>query len=424
MKKFLLSALFFLAILPLFAQTGDWSGKLDVYGTSITIVFHLGESECTMDSPDQGALGIPAELQRTATGIKISIPSIGAAYEGLFFGRTISGSFTQRGMSFPLALSPGAPKRMRPQTPVGPFPYGTEEVAFSNGDALLKGTLTLPENFGADTPVLIMVTGSGLQNRDEEIFEHKPFAVIADALARQGIASLRYDDRGFGESTGDLVNVTTEELKNDALAGIELLRARFSRVGVLGHSEGGTIALMLAAEKKVDFALSLAGMFVSGEKLLLEQNRHALLQAAYSEEITERYCKTLKEVFDGMKAGHVPDIQERGLPAELEKNLKLVAQSNTPYMRCFLALDLSDSLPKVECPVLALNGTKDSQVDCEENLGVLRERLSCPKKIIAVDGVNHLFQHCNTGEVSEYKDIEQTMAPEVLAMLTDWLKTL
>jgi pimeloyl-ACP methyl ester carboxylesterase len=268
-----------------------------------------------------------------------------------------------------------------------------------------------------------MVTGSGLQNRDEEIFEHKPFAVISDALARQGIATLRYDDRGFGESTGDLVNVTTEDFKNDALAGVELLRKQFKHVGILGHSEGGTIGLMLAAEGKVDFVISLAGMVVSGEKTLLEQNRWTLHQSEYSQDVIDRYCTALESLFDELKVGRNPEQTSHGLPTELEKNLQLAqAQSSTPYMRHFLALDLSDRLGKISCPVLALNGTKDRQVNGEENLNALRNGLAGQKEIRVIEGVNHLFQHCNTGNPSEYKDIEETFAPEALEIIVTWMK--
>ena len=406
-------------------KDGAWSGKLDVMGTELTLVFHLNDSACTMDSPDQGVIGVPATLERSETGIKISIPTINGRYEGDYREASIVGTFTQHGMSFPLTLTPGASKRSRPQTPVAPFPYQTEDVSFSNGDAQLKGTLTLPQNCNRQTPVLLMVTGSGLQNRDEEIFEHKPFAVLADALARQGIATLRYDDRGFGESTGDLISVTTADLKNDALAGINLLRSRYDRVGVLGHSEGGTIGLMLAAEGKVDFVVSLAGNVVSGEKTLLEQNQWALRQAGYSQEVVDQYCKTLESLFDSMKVGKNPVVNGAGLPADLAQNLQLVkAQCSTPYMRYFLNLDLTDLIGKIRCPVLALNGTNDRQVDCEENLSILRRGLKGPKTVLAIEGVNHLFQHCTTGDPSEYKDIEETFAPNVIQLVIEWLKSL
>ena len=219
MKKYIISAILLFSI-ALFshAQTGTWSGKLDVQGTKISLVFHLDEENPTIDSPDQGAKGIPIEVTRTGTGsITIKVPSIGATYEGHWLIKQIAGTFKQMGASLPLTLSPGEEKLNRPQTPVGPFPYTTEKVSFANGDAVLKGTLVLPDGYCRKTPVLIMVTGSGLQNRDEEIYEHKPFAVIADALARDGIATLRYDDRGFGESTGDLVLCTTEDLKTTRL---------------------------------------------------------------------------------------------------------------------------------------------------------------------------------------------------------------
>ncbi len=333
------------------------------------------------------------------------------------------GTFKQHGQSFPLTLKPGSVKRNRPQTPTPPYPYQAQEVNFRNGDAVLKGTLVTPENVSSQTPVLLMVTGSGLQNRDEEVFEHKPFAVIADALARQGFATLRYDDRGFGESKGDLVNVTTEDLKNDALAGVVLLRKQFNRVGILGHSEGGTIGLMLAAEGKVDFVVSLAGGVVSFEKTLLEQNRWTLQKTGYSRDVIDRYCTALESLFDDLKAGRNPETTNHGLPTELEKNLQIAkVQSSTPYMRYFLALDLTDRLGKITCPVLALNGTKDRQVNSEENLNALMDRLAGQKEIKAIEGLNHMFQHCNTGDPSEYKDIEETFAPEALEVITTWLK--
>lgn len=427
MKKLILFSLICLASIATRAQEseikGTWTGKLNVFGNELTLVFHFDGEDCTLDSPDQGIKGVPAKLEGTETGIKVVVTSINANYEGVHIGDSVMGTFKQHGQSFPLTLKPGSMKRNRPQTPAPPYPYQTQEVSFNNGNAVLKGTLVTPENVSPQTPVLLMVTGSGLQNRDDEFFEHKPFAVIADALARQGIATLRYDDRGFGESTGDLVNVTTEDFKNDALAGVELLRKQFKRVGILGHSEGGTIGLMLAAEGEVDFVISLAGMTVSGEKTLMEQNRWTLQQSAYPQDVIDRYCTALEILFDELKAGRNPEPTAHGLPTELEKNLQLAkAQSSTPYMRYFLALDLSDRLGKITCPVLALNGTKDRQVNGEENLNALRNGLAGHKEIHAIEGVNHLFQHCNTGNPSEYKDIEETFALEALEIIVTWIK--
>ena len=409
------------------AQTGTWSGKLDIQGTKLTLVFHLDEPNPTMDSPDQGAKGIPIQVTRTETGnVTVKVPSIGASYEGQWMLKQIVGDFKQMGVSLPLTLTPGEEKPNRPQTPKGPFPYVMEEVSFTNGDAVLKGTLVLPEGCSRKTPVLIMVTGSGLQNRDEEIFEHKPFAVIADALARAGIATLRYDDRGFGASTGDVINCTTEDLKNDALAGITLLRDRFDKVGVIGHSEGGTIALMLAAEKKADFIISLAGMVVSGKETLLWQNRVALAAAGIAEKTVDSYCQALEDAYDAIIGGKpIPSAGQYDLPAALAQNYgAAIMQLRTPYMKYFLALDTRPLLGGVACPVLAMNGTKDTQVESESNLEALRSGLPAnPKnRLEAVQGVNHLFQHCTTGAFAEYRDIEETFAPEALEKMTQWLQ--
>ena len=425
-KNLILIGMLLAAVFSASAQTGTWSGKLDVQGTKLSLVFHLDEENPTMDSPDQGAKGIPIEVTRTATGsITIKVPSIGATYEGLWLIKQIAGTFKQMGASMPLTLMPGEEKLNRPQTPKGPFPYAQEEVSFSNGEAVLKGTLVLPEGCTRNTPVLIMITGSGLQNRDEVFYEHRPFAVIADAFARAGIATLRYDDRGFGESTGDIINCTTEDLKNDALAGIGLLRERFDKVGVIGHSEGGTIALMLAAEKKADFIVSLAGMVVSGKETLLWQNRIALAAAGVPDETVNTYCKALQEIYEARLAGApLPAPGKYDLPATLAQNLSAVSmQIQTPYLKYFLALDVRPLLGNVTCPVLALNGTKDTQVEPESNLGALRNGLSYNTKnsLEAIEGVNHLFQHCQTGSPNEYRDIEETFAPEVLEKLIQWI---
>ena len=432
MKKLILFSLICLLSIATRAQDsglkGAWTGKLNVYGNELTLVFHFNGEDCTLDSPDQGVKGVPAKLERTVTGIKVAVPSINASYEGVNMGESIMGTFKQHGQSFPLTIKPGLLKRNRPQTPAMPYPYQTQEVSFNNGDAILKGTLVIPENASRQTPVLLMVTGSGLQNRDEEIFEHKPFAVIADALARAGIATLRYDDRGFGESTGDVVNCTTEDLKNDAFAGVQLLRSRFDKVGVIGHSEGGTIALMLAAEKKVDFIVSLAGMAVSGKETLLWQNRLALAAANIPSETIDVYCNALDEVFDASISGTaMPSTTQYNLPTSLAQNLTVVTkQLQTPYMKQFLTLDSRPLLGNITCPVLALNGSKDTQVEPESNLGALRSGLqkNAKNKLEAIEGVNHLFQHCKTGMATEYGNIEETIAPEVLEKMVCWLSNL
>ena len=426
-KRFIITTLAIFAALSLQAQTGAWTGKLKVQGTELTLVFDLDKG--TLDVPDQGAKDIPAQVSREATGtITIEIPSINASYKGLWLGRAITGTFTQHGVSFPLMLNPGRPAINRPQTPVGPFPYTTEDVSFTNGSARLSGTLTLPQDVTAETPALVMVTGSGLQNRDEELFGHKPFAVIADALARAGIATLRYDDRGFGESTGDVIYCTTEDLKDDALAGVTFLRERFERVGVLGHSEGGTIALMLAAQGQADFVISLAGMVVSGAQTLLEQNRRAFTKAGVPENEVNAYCSLLEKAFaaaaasDPLPTGEDADIS----PALLQNYVAVRQQLQLPYLRYFTALDVSKLLAQVTCPVLALNGTSDTQVEFSENLSALQSGLPAnPHTAIRpMEGLNHLFQHCATGETDEYGEIEETISPEVLTEMVSWVKSL
>lgn len=427
MKKFVTIILAALALaIGAEAQTGTWSGKIEVQGVKLPLVFHLDGEKPTVDSPDQGVKDLPVQVERNAGGaIIIRIPSIGATYEGLWMGKRIAGTFSQMGVALPLTLTPGEEKLNRPQTPKGPFPYATEEVSFSNGDAVLRGTLTLPRGWNSGTPVLVMVTGSGFQNRDEEIFEHKPFAVIADAFARAGIATLRYDDRGFGESTGDIVNCTTEDLKNDALSGIRLLRGRFDKVGVIGHSEGGTIALALAAEGEADFIISLAGAVVSARELMLWQNDLALEAAGFVKEDRDTYLALLAEAFDAVVSGSpLPSSENKDLPDALRQNYQAVTvQMRTPYMRYFLAMDARPVLGDITCPVLALNGSKDRQVEPESNIGALKAGLPENTKthVEVVDGLNHLFQRCGTGSPTEYREIEETFSPETLDTMVRWI---
>ena len=426
MKRFLAIAfaLFYVAM-GAGAQTGNWSGKLEVMGNKLTLVFHLDGDEPSMDSPDQAAMGIPIQVEKTALGnVTIKVPALAASYEGLWTGKQILGTFKQGALSVPLTLTPEAALK-RPQTPVGPFPYTEEEVTFSNGDAHLAGTLVLPEGCTRKTPVLIMVTGSGQENRDEEIFEHKPFAVIADALARAGVATLRYDDRGVGGSTGEVATATTEDFKEDALAGIRLLRERFDKVGVIGHSEGGTIALMLAAEGQADFIVSLAGMAVSGLETLVKQSRVSVENAGYTGKNVDTFCQAIHDAgYVRLHGGKMPFPDELDLPDELKQAYQgVITKIQVPWMIKFLSLDMRPLLGGIKCPVLAINGTKDTQVDCESNLGALRDGLPAnPKnRIEAIEGANHLFQHCTTGAITEYRNIEETFAPEALELMARWM---
>ncbi|MBR0335288.1 MAG: alpha/beta fold hydrolase [Alistipes sp.] len=407
------------------AQSGTWSGKIDIQGTQLPIVFHLDGDKPTMDSPRQGAMGIPIKVTRNNFGsVEISVPAIGATYRGMWLIDSIVGSFNQNSHSLPLTLTPGDGKPKRPQTPVGPYSYNTTQVSFANGDITLHGTLTTPKDATRNTPALVMITGSGQQNRDEEIAGHKPFAVIADALAKAGIATLRYDDRCFG-NPAHANNYTTEDFKLDALAAITLLRTQFDRVGAIGHSEGGTIALMLAAEQRVDFIISLAGMVISGSETLIWQNRNTLLAAGLDTPTTECYCSLLAQAFAAKTSGGIiPTAEGYDIPDALARNYRsVVAAIQMPYMAHFISLDVRPLLQHITSPVLALNGTKDCQVEHTANLSALRSLLpQHPKSSIeAVEGLNHLFQPCTTGASSEYQFIELSFSPELLERIVHWV---
>ena len=426
-KLFFIAAILCLMASVAKAQKGSWSGELNIQGIKLPLVFNFTDDGCTIDSPSQGAKGIKAEKSITPEGkLKVTAGMIGASFEGTMEEQTITGTFTQNGMSLPLTLKPGEQKNNRPQTPVPPFPYITEEVTFSNGDITLNGTLTLPEGWDKNTKAVVMVTGSGQQNRDEEIFDHKPFAVIADALARKGIASLRYDDRGWGNKAIRFTDFTTDDFKQDAAAGIDLLRRKFKTVGVIGHSEGGTIALMLASEGKTDFVVSLAGMTISGKQTLLNQNIDALRSIGLQEETVKKYSEVISDIFDKVAAGQ--DIDEYLKGAENMENFKPIIDHakkllTSPYMRHFITKDIHNSLPNIKCPVLALNGKKDTQVAYKQNLEVLENGLTnCSHETVAYDNLNHLFQHCTNGSIVEYHQIEETISQEVLDKIISWIK--
>ena len=374
--------------------SGTWNGQLDLQVMKLNLVFHF-DGGCTLDSPDQGAKGIAGEVKELSEQrVDVAFPSIGAGFSGDLKDGKIVGTFRQMGREMPLTLSRGELVRNRPQTPRPPYPYETREVTFTNDEAnaTLAGTLTLPANFETlkKRTVVLMVTGSGLQNRDEELFDHKPFAVIADYLARRGIASLRYDDRGFGQSTGDVANATTADFAQDAEAGIRFLRSMiFSRVGILGHSEGGSVAFMLGARQAVDFIVALAAPGIKGDTLLVEQT-NALLQLS-------------------------------GQPAKMtlkQMRLTMAMQETNPWYDFFTEYDPVADIAATKCPVFALNGSLDKQVLPESNLNAiyqlltLHSSLHTPHSTKEYPGLNHLFQHATTGATTEYDHIEETISEE------------
>ena len=438
-KKVFITALFALATLAGYAQVqsttqllGTWSGRLDAMGSSLTMVFHLEQADgyvtVELDVPDSGVTGIGCHKDYLSDdSIAVKIQVINATYCAKLKDGVLDGVFSQHGMSFPLKLKPGAEKPNRPQTPQPPFPYKEEELSFQNDGFTFHGTLTLPEVYSKETPVLVMVTGSGQQDRDEELMDHRPFAVIADVLARHGIATFRYDDRGWDDTSFPYLDYTVKDHKSDAEAALRMMRERFAYVGVIGHSEGGTIGLMLAGEGKVDCCISLAGMAVSGKETLLEQNNTLLSSLGVPSDIVNSYCEALGKAFDDIAAGKSPDsIDDSKVPLMMKENFQAaVKQSASPYMRSLLMTDVRQSLPSVKCPVLALGGNRDIQVNAAINLEAIDKGLVGSKhEVVAYSDLNHLFQHCQTGLVNEYRTIEETIAPEVLTKIVEWIKSL
>ncbi|MBE6235480.1 MAG: alpha/beta hydrolase [Bacteroidales bacterium] len=433
------------------AISGSWWGELNMGMNSLAVSFTIetaggGTATGYMDVPAQGARGIPVELKKvTPDTLEVNVPSLGAAYGGVrVTGNLIKGTFVQRGLKLALDLQPGSIPARRPQTPKAPYPYVTEDVTFRNdkAGAVLSGTLTYPlmhYRYPAGTiPVVLMVTGSGLQDRDETIMDHKPFLVIADHLARNGIASLRYDDRGAGSSEGPVEGTTSADNMEDAEAGIAYLRSlgKFGKVGVLGHSEGGTIAFMLAGEHAVDFIVSLAGTTIPGSEVLVGQNRALFLQGGVPAATVDQYVEALKVVYADRTAGvKVEDTREYvdrlcrehglSLPENLRANLELLPTAGGEWMTWFLGYDPSQAIRNIICPVFALNGTHDLQVLSRDNLPVLRENLQPDQRhrIEEYDSLNHLFQHCTPADAMNYWGIEETISKEVLEDIAEWVKS-
>ena len=391
------------------ALLGTWSGKLNLGNASLALVFHLTQTDndvtVTMDSPDQSVKGIPVVKEYLSDdSLAVKVEQLFMTYRASLKDGKLSGTFTQAGVSLPLELTKGVDEVKRPQTPAPPYPYVTEEVTFCNATdgATLAGTLTWPVGYdkssGRKPVVALMVTGSGQENRDEEIFDHKPFLVIADYLARQGIATLRYDDRATGASVGgEVKNASTEDFARDAAAGLDFLRSKdaFSKVGIIGHSEGGSIAFMLGAQDKTDFIVSLAGPGVKGDTLLVAQSNRILVLSEMPADMT------------------------------VEKYRQQQAVQEIPWVRWFIDYDPSADIAATRCPVFALNGDRDVQVISSLNLTAIERLLpnTAGNLTKQYPELNHLFQHCATGLPTEYRQIEETVSPEVLSDIAQWINT-
>jgi uncharacterized protein len=442
----------------------DWHGELAVSGMKLPLVFHVTKTDqgytSTMDSPSQKAFGMAVD-KTTVKGdsICLDLTAIGARYEGkLSSEQQLIGVFHQGGQTLDMVLSHTAslsaiPKRT--QQPKEPFPYYTEDVTFENKSAgiTLAGTLSLPAKKGK-FPVVILISGSGPQDRNETILGHEPFAVIADYLTRNGVGVLRYDDRGVAKSTGNFGLATSTDFSTDTEAALNYLKGRKeinkSKIGLAGHSEGGLIAPMVAARNKdVAFIIMLAGPGLPGsEILLLQQALIGRVDGATEAEIQQNTAIN-KGLFEIIANDQDASTTTRELEAYLTTQLnalpdslksgsteKMVAEVmagvDTPWMKEFIRYDPRPALHKVTCPVLALNGSKDLQVPAKENIEAIEQALNegwieRGKKekhveLCILDGLNHLFQECETGSPSEYGEISQTFSPEALAKILDWMR--
>ncbi|MDR2626657.1 MAG: alpha/beta hydrolase [Dysgonamonadaceae bacterium] len=439
--------------------TGDWYGVLKFMGQQLRLVFHIENTgdlyRSTIDSPDQSANAIPvASTKLEGSTLKLIVTLIGAEYEGTVSADSITGIFRQMGQTFPLNLSRKVAEKekiIRPQEPVKPYPYHEEEVYFENTDAAVKlaGTLTLPAT-GRRFPAVVLISGSGQQNRDEELMNHKPFLVLADYLTRNGIAVLRYDDRGTAASSGNFQTATSFDFSKDAEAAFNYLLSRKEidprKIGLIGHSEGGMIAPMLAARlKDVAYIVLLAGIGIPGDQLLLLQQELIWRASGIDENDIQKGKENNRNAFEIVKKSttisqlrtELTDYWER-LIKEIPENIPsksfyddtfvktAVEQMANSWMQYLLKYDPASDLEKVKCPVLAINGEKDLQVPAAINLEAIRKALykggNKQVNLVSLPGLNHLFQECETGLPAEYAKIEQTFSPVALEEILKWLK--
>jgi fermentation-respiration switch protein FrsA (DUF1100 family) len=431
---------------------GDWQGTLEAGGQQLHLVLHIKQSadktlQATMDSVDQGGGAIPASsVKRDGAKLTIEMKSIGGSFSGAFDKEmtTMDGTWSQGGNSLPLTLKKtDAQKAMaaaapRPQEPKKPYPYRSEDVSYQNQSASgveLAATLTLPQGNGP-FPAVVLITGSGPQDRDEALLGHRPFLVLSDYLTRHGIAVLRADDRGVAKSTGNFTTATTADFATDTEAGIAYLKTRPEinqhKIGLIGHSEGGVIAPMVAARNHdVAFIVMMAGTGVPGDAVLAEQTKLILIADGVSQEMAEQKKESELEVTALVKQETNPAVLEKKLREKFsgqftEAQLSAsIMQMNSAWMRYFISYDPAVALSKVTCPVLAINGEKDLQVPPKQNLPAIRKALEAGGnkhfEVVELPGLNHLFQTAKTGSPSEYAQIDETIAPVALETMANWI---
>jgi len=454
MKRITFLSISLLLALSAFSQgiTGQWNGVLNAGIQKLRIVLNISEKDgvysATLDSPDQGAKGIPlSAINFDNEKLTFTITNIGAEYEGTLQADSIAGTFKQNGMALPLNLKKAETDSIQlaePQEPKPPYPYNSEDVRFENKAAgiTLAGTFTFPTE-GMNFPAVVLVTGSGPQNRNEEIVRHKPFLVLSDYLTRNSIAVLRYDDRGTAESGGNYSTATLDDFASDAAAAVNYLKTRKEinpkKIGIIGHSEGGTIAFMLAGKKDSNLAyiVSMAGMAIPGDSLLRMQ-RNLLYKAmgmsdddiAKVQALMDTITNIVNKYPEDFILQNMDKLTEEALPDSLKGNdaakegfQQAVKQMMTPEMKSFLNSNPADALAKIKCPVLALNGEKDLQVPADINLERVKALVKSRVTVKKYPELNHLFQHCTTGLPYEYGTIEETISPEVLKDIAEWIKS-
>lgn len=422
---------------------GIWQGALAVSGIELRIVFKIhkqpgGKLSGTLDSPDQGAKDIPVDVVTfTNNTLRLELKAIGGVFEGKMNGggTEIAGQWQQSGQALPLTVkrTDKPAEARRPQEPQKPYPYEEEDVTFENKAAGVKlaGTLTRPRTKDP-VPAVLLIAGSGPNTRDEAVFGHRPFLVLADYLTRQGFAVLRYDKRGIGSSTGDFAQATTVEFADDALAGVDYLKQRKeidpAKIGLIGHSEGGIIAPIVASRSKdVAFIVLMAGTGLTGEQILYLQGALIAKAMGAKPEAVARQKALQEQMFTIAKQEKDPATAEKkkkaGDPEKFaQAQIKTVL---SPWMRYFLIYDPATALKEVNCPVLAINGEKDLQVPPKENLPAIEAALKAGGNkdytIKELPGLNHLFQAATTGAPSEYSQIEITIDPVALKTMGDWI---
>ncbi|MFC3961239.1 alpha/beta hydrolase family protein [Nocardia jiangsuensis] len=420
--------------------SGEWHGSIEVPGQPLPVGVTFADGGATIDIPVQGVQDAPlTEVTTDPENVGFELRNIPGdpVFAGRYADDRITGDFTQAGQSFPLNLERGAlPPPARPQEPKPPFPYRSEDVSYSSGDITVAGTLTLPDGTGP-FPAVQLITGSGPQDRDEELMGHRVFLLVADTLTRAGYAVLRTDDRGVGGTGGDLNTATYDVLADDIAAGTAFLRGRSEidqgRIGLFGHSEGGYLAPLAASKQgeQIDFLVLMAGPSVPGRDVLIEQNGLLLTAAGATPEEARAQQEYVAEWSALLVAGDTAgaraatERQEAGLPPEQRSTPAALDAQEAPVMRSFLAYDPAPALRAVRVPTLAVFGGKDLQVPPAQSEQPMRDLLAgAPDPTVRTfPGLNHLLQPANTGSPSEYAAIETTIDPAALTFVTDWLTT-